>query len=363
MRPVREAMIVAGGRGTRLAPLTDATPKPLLPLVGLPFLSGLIRRLAAEGIERVLLVVGPDPSPFAVLEADAASVGVTIESVPEPEPLDTAGGVRSALDRVSGTFLVLNGDILTDLDLAALVSHHREHDAQATLALTRVQDTSAYGVCVLDGHRIVDFVEKPPRGTLPGQDAVNAGTYVLEPGALDHFPQGPLSFERRVFPGLVADGLMVAGSVSDAVWADLGTPERYLHGHRLVLDGEVAWPTVAVGSRRHLGVDVEVVASATVREPVWLGDRTRVGAHATVGPYTVLGAGCRVGERAKVVGAVLHDEVVVGDDAKVADAVLGEGSEVGGQAQVGARALIGPGQRIAAGGCVPEDAREPRTAR
>lgn len=357
-------MIVAGGRGTRLAPLTDATPKPLLPLVGLPFLSGLIRRLAADGIERVLLVVGPDPSPFAVLETDAASVGVTIESVPEPEPLDTAGGVRSALDRVSGTFLVLNGDILTDLDLAALVSHHREHDAQATLALTRVQDTSAYGVCVLDGHRIVDFVEKPPPGTLPGQDAVNAGTYVLEPDALAGFAEGPLSFERRVFPGLVADGQMVAGLVSDAVWADLGTPERYLHGHRLVLDGEVAWPTTAAdGSRHHLGVDVEVAASATVREPVWVGDRTWIGPYATVGPYTVLGAGCRIGERAKVAGAVLHAEVVVGEDAEVAEAVLGEGSEVGRQAQVGARALIGPGWRVAAGDRVPEDAREPRAAR
>ncbi len=363
MTPVREAMIVAGGRGTRLAPLTDATPKPLLPLVGLPFLSGLIRRLAAEGIERVLLVVGPDPSPFAVLGADAASVGVTLESVPEPEPLDTAGGVRSALDRVSGTFLVLNGDILTDLDLAALVSHHREHAAQATLSLTRVQDTSAYGVCVLDGNRIVDFVEKPPPGTLPGQDAVNAGTYVLEPGALAGFPQGPLSFERRVFPGLVAEGQMLAGSVSDAVWADLGTPERYLHGHRLVLDGEVAWPTVASGSRRYLGVDVEVAASATIREPVWVGAGTRIAPHATVGPYTVLGSGCRIGDRAKVVGAVLHDEVVVGEDAEVIDAVLGDASQLGARAQVGARALIGPGQRIVAGSIVPEGARQPRAAR
>ncbi|MEX2328654.1 MAG: nucleotidyltransferase family protein, partial [Nitriliruptoraceae bacterium] len=239
---VREAMIVAGGAGTRLRPLTAVTPKPLLEFCGEPFLLGVIRRLAAVGVQRVLLIVGADTQPFEVLSDATADLAVEIELVPEPVPLDTAGGVRSALDRVSGTFLVLNGDVLTDLDLTALVGHHRARGSAVTIALTRVEDTSTYGVCVLEDGRVVGFVEKPRAGELPGHDTVNAGTYVIEPSALECLPAGPLSFERTVFPDLVAAGAPVEGFVTDAVWADLGTPQRMLGGHRLVLDGAMQWP-------------------------------------------------------------------------------------------------------------------------
>jgi mannose-1-phosphate guanylyltransferase len=359
MNVVREAMIVAGGRGTRLAPLTEDTPKPLLPLVGWPFLRGVIRRLATVGVERVLLVVGPDPAPFLTLREDAAAVGVTVEPVPESSPLDTAGGVRSALDRVTGTFLVLNGDILTGLDLPALIAEHADLGAVATLALTRVDDTSAYGVCVRDGRRIVDFVEKPAPGTLPGQDCVNAGTYVLEPAALRRFPEGRLSFERQVFPDLVADGAVVGGMVSEAAWTDLGTPQRYLEGHRLVLDGEVAWPTVSRGTRRHVGDDVEVADSATIEEPVWIGAGSRIGAETCIGAYTVIGAGCTLGRGVDVSGAVLHDGVEVGDGAQVIQAVIGRCSRIGTVARIAPRALIGARQTLPAGELVGEDARRP----
>lgn len=262
MSAVREAMIVAGGAGTRLRPLTLSTPKPLLPCCGEPFLLGVLRRLAAHGVRRVLLVVGPDPRPFAVLRAPAAQLGVTVTTVPEPEPLDTAGGVRSALDQVSGAFFVLNGDILTAVDLDRVVAAHRSAAAAATLVLTRVEDPSTFGVCVRDGSRIVDFVEKPAPGTLPGQDTVNAGTYLLEPDALAGFPAGRLSFERTVFPGLLAAGDHLEGVVHDGAWADLGTPDRYRAGHRLVLDGRVSWPGLDLlpagpaGIRRHPGAQL-----------------------------------------------------------------------------------------------------------
>ncbi len=265
---VREACIVAGGAGTRLRPLTATTPKPLLPFCGVPFLSGVIERLAVVGVDRVLLVVGADPTPFEVLRPAAEWLGVTVEVVPEPEPLDTAGGVRAALARVSGAFLVLNGDILTDVPLREVVTTHAASGADATIVLTRVEDTSSFGVCVRDGSRITAFVEKPAPGTLPGQDAVNAGTYVLEPAALERFPEGRLSFERQVFPGLVEAGRHVEGFVSDAVWADLGTPDRYLAGHRLALDGVLAWPPLDAIADRGGGVrvapDAEVAPDATL---------------------------------------------------------------------------------------------------
>jgi mannose-1-phosphate guanylyltransferase len=355
---VREAMIVAGGAGTRLHPLTLSTPKPMLPFCGVPLLVGMIRRLAAAGVRRVLLVVGPDPGPFASLGTPARQVGVEIEVVSEPEPLDTAGGVRSALGRVSGTFLVCNGDIVTDLDLEALVDAHRSADASATLALVRVDDTSSFGVCVLEGSRIVGFVEKPPSGTLSGQDAVNAGTYVLEPDALAGFPLGRLSFEREVFPALLAEGAHLEGVVSDAAWVDLGTPERFLLGHRLVLDGDLRWPTgLPVAAGVHRAADAVVEEGAALEPPVLLAPRARVRAGARVGPHAVVGPDAEVASGGVVVDSVLFARAHVA--APVTGLVAGTAARVEAGASVGAGVVLGDGQVVAAGESVRAGGRRP----
>lgn len=360
---VREACIVAGGAGTRLRPLTATTPKPLLPFCGEPFLAGVLARLAEVGVERVLLVVGADPSPFAALEPHAARLGIALEAVPEPEPLDTAGGVRAALDRVTGTFLVLNGDILTDVDLAPVIAAHRAAAAAATLVLTRVEDPSTFGVCVLDGDRITAFVEKPAPGTLPGQDAINAGTYVLEPEALRRFPTGRLSFERQVFPGLVEDGAHVAGVVSDAAWADLGTPDRYLAGHRLALDGGLRWPALDAVADRGDGVrvadGVDLADAAQLVGPVLIGTGARIGAGACVGPYAVLGAGTTVGAGASVVDSVLAEGVVLGDEVTATRLLAGPGVEVASGTVLGRDLVLGDGVRVTAERPLPDGSRVP----
>lgn len=347
---VRDAMIVAGGRGTRLQPLTYTAPKPLLPFCGLAFLSGVIRRLAAAGVERVFLIVGADTAPFEVLRADASVHGVEVVMVPEPEPLDTAGGVRAAAADVSATFLVLNGDILTDVDLTALVQAHEEAGADATLTLTRVEDTSSYGVCVREGTRITDFVEKPEPGTLPGQDTINAGTYVLEPYVLDGFAEGRLSFERQVFPSIVQRGGHLEGFVWDGVWADLGTPERYREGHRLALSGAMAWPSVDAVPAREDGVRVSssatVAADATLTGPVLVLDGARVDAGAVLGPDVVVGAGAHVGAGTRLSDSILFDGVEVGADA-VADGLLaGRDVTIGRGARLGEDVVLGDGQRV-----------------
>lgn len=363
---VREACIVAGGAGTRLRPLTTTTPKPLLPFCGQPFLAGVLARLAGVGVQRVLLVVGADPEPFAVLEPHAATLGIELIAIPEPTPLDTAGGVRAALEHVSGTFLVLNGDILTDVDLAAVIEQHRAVDATATLVLTRVEDTASFGVCVREGTRITDFVEKPAPGTLPGQDAVNAGTYVLEPEALSGFPLGPLSFERRVFPELVTAGHHVEGYVSDAVWADLGTPERYLAGHRLALDGALRWPALDavpdLGDGVRLAEDVDLAADARVVGPVLLGPGVRVRSGATVGPHAVLGEGASVGEGGRVIDSVLADRVLLGDEVDAHRLLAGPDVHVASGTVLGRDVVIGDGARLDAGASVPDGARVPADA-
>jgi len=350
---VQEAMIVAGGAGTRLRPLTDTSPKPLLPFCGEPFLAGVLVRLAEAGVRRVWLVVGADPSPFMVLEPVARAHGMELESVPEPEPLDTAGGVRSAIERCEGSVFVLNGDVLTDVDLGAVGRGHLAAGADATLVLTRVEDTSTFGVCVLDGERITGFVEKPPPGTLPGQDAVNAGTYVLEPAALARFPLGRLSFERQVFPDLVAGGALVRGVVSDAAWADLGTPERYLEGHRLALSGALDWPTLAAlpasADGVHRGADVEVAPSASVVGPALLAAGVSIGDGARIGPDVVLGAGCRIGAGATIVDSVLAAGTVVGAGATVDRLVAGEHARVADAAVIDGPVVLGDGALAPAG--------------
>lgn len=361
-----DALIVAGGRGTRLQPLTYDTPKPLLDFCGEPFLVGVLRRLADAGVARVLLVVGADTEPFDALGATARSLGITLESVPEPTPLDTAGGVRSVLDRLDGPFLVLNGDILTDIDFAGLARAHHTAGADATIALTRVEDTASFGVAVREGSRITRFVEKPPPGTLPGQDAINAGTYLLEPHVLAAHDAGKLSFERDVFPALIERGGHLEGFVWDGVWADLGTPDRYREGHRLALDGELDWPSirrVAVPAGGPEGVRIAEGASvaddATIHAPVLVLDGSQVGPGATVGPHTVLGRGCRVEAGAHLPRAVLHDGVLIGREVHAESLIAGRGARLESGCTVGASVVVGPDELVAAGDTLADEERVP----
>jgi mannose-1-phosphate guanylyltransferase len=310
------ALILAGGKGTRLRPLTDRRPKPLMPFMGEPFALGLLRRLAAAGVTDAEFLVGADPEPFAPLEAAGEQAGVRVGLRTEEAPLDTAGAVRRRFaEGVDGPVLVCNGDILTDLGYAALVERHRAERAMGTLALTRVDDTSSFGVVVCGAAgRIERFVEKPAPGTI-ADDTVNAGTYVLEPDAFDAFPgDGPLSFEREVFPGLLASGALLLGVSSEAYWQDLGTPRRYLDGHRAVLEGRCEWPGDP-------GLQVRANAVAVHAD-------ADIDRDARLGPGTVILAGCKVGAGARIADTVLLSGAVVGDRAIVHGAVLGEASEI-----------------------------------
>lgn len=334
------ALIVAGGRGTRLHPLTATVPKPMLPFCGAPFLAGLARRLGAAGVRRVGLIVGADTGPFEPLVGLLRPHGIEVFLVPEPEPLDTAGGVRAATRDLDEAVLVLNGDVLSDLDLAELAEGHQRTGAAATIALTRVPDTSTFGVCVLEGDRIVAFVEKPAPGSLPDHDTVNAGAYVLGAGVLDGFPDGPLSFERTVFPALLDQGERLAGVVHDGMWTDLGTPERLLAGQRLVLDGMMQWPPyedlVDLGelvgrpawAGVRVGAEVQVAADARLDAPVVLEDGVIVGSGAAVGPHVVAAAGAWIADAADVVDSLLCEGSMVAQRAVVAGALLARGARV-----------------------------------
>jgi mannose-1-phosphate guanylyltransferase len=334
------ALIVAGGRGTRLLPLTEQVPKPMLPFCGAPFLAGLARRLAPAGIRRIGLVVGADTAPFEPLVALLAPHGLEVFIVPEPTPLDTAGGVRAATRDIDEPVLVLNGDVLSDLDVGGLCAHHERSAAVATIALTRVADTSSFGVCVLDDDRITAFVEKPEPGSLPGQDTINAGAYVLAPGVLDRFVAGPLSFEREVFPALLEAGERMTGHVHEGVWTDLGTPERLLAGQRLVLDGAMTWPPLddlkdlGVLEQRParegvlVGEGVRVAADARLDAPVVLGDGVSIGSGAAVGPHVVIAAGAHVGDGADISDSLVCEEALVAQRALLSGSLVARAARV-----------------------------------
>jgi len=323
-----KALILAGGEGTRLRPLTYTIPKSLLPICNRPFLEHQLRLMRTHDIDEALLLTGYLADAFGPFVERMAGEGIRLEVVREAEPLGTAGAVRNVLDRIDGTTIVFNGDVLTDLDLSALLGAHRAARALATLALTPVADASAYGLVPLDeASRVTGFVEKPPPDMAEKGGLINAGTYVLEPEAFDGVPAGVMwSFERQLFPGLLERGEVVCGFPSDAYWLDIGTPERYLQAHWDVLAGR-SKSAEPVGERRG---------------ELLLAD----GAHAAddvAGP-AVLGQKARIERDAVAERVVLLEGAVVEPGAELRDAVVGPGGRVSGSVR-DAGATILPGQQ------------------
>ena len=333
-----QALVLAGGEGTRLRPLTLTTPKPVMPLAGRPFLTFMLDWLRRHGVGEVVLSCGFMSDAVESVLGDVYA-GMRLRYVHEDEPLGTAGPVRLALDEgvLGDRLLVLNGDVLTDMDLGAQLSWHEQKGAVTTLALIAVEDTSSYGVVPTDEEgRVEAFLEKSeaPAPT----NRVNAGAYVLEREVIERIPPGrAVSFEREIFPELVGRGLY--GYPQTGYWVDIGTPERYLEATYDLLAGRVEStlpPRDETGSLIHDGC---------------------ITSGARIGPLSVLGRRCLVGAGTHVERAVLHDEVRVGADCTVIEAILARGARVGDGARVRPGAIIGAEASVAEGAVVREDAR------
>lgn len=304
-------------------------------------LERVVRHLARHGVDEVVLSLGYRPDAFVDAYPDARCAGVHLEYVVEPEPLDTAGAIRFAAERagIDERFLVVNGDVLTDLDLAALVAVHEQAGAEGTIALTRVEDPSHFGVVVLDeAGRVEAFVEKPPADEAPS-NLVNAGFYVLEASVLDRIAPGrKVNIEREVFPAMAAAGVLYARPDS-AYWLDVGTPDRYLRASLDLLGGVRDVPLEASGTLEVIG---ELVA------PVHLGDRVEIAAGAVVAD-SVLGDDVVVGDGARVEGSVLLPGAVVEARATVRDSVIGSGARVGPESIVEGMSMLGHGFETGSG--------------
>lgn len=345
-----DAVILVGGQGTRLRPLTLSAPKPMLPTAGLPFLTHLLSRIAAAGIEHVVLGTSYKAEVFEAEFGDGSKLGLQIDYVTETEPLGTGGAIANVKDKLRyDTAMVFNGDVLSGADLGALLDHHTGNRADVTLHLVRVGDPRAFGCVPTDGDGVVTaFLEKTQD---PPTDQVNAGCYVFRREVIDRIPTGRASsVEREVFPALLSDGLRVCGYVDSTYWRDMGTPEDFvrgsadlvrgiapspaLHGHRgesLVHDGAAVAPGALLIGGTVVGRGAEIGAGTRLDGAV-IFDGVRVEAGSVI-ERSIIGFGTRIGPRALI-----------------RDGVIGDGADIGARCELLRGARVWPGVSIPDGG-------------
>jgi NDP-sugar pyrophosphorylase family protein len=343
-----------GGEGTRLRPLTLETPKPMVPVMNMPFLERTLRRLKEAGIDDVILPAGYLPEAITSFFGDGSRLGLRIRYVIEETPLGTAGALKNIEALLDGPFFVLNGDVLTSLDLRAMMEYHTTKGGIGTLHLKPVADPSAFGCVVHDASgRVSSFVEKPPPGQEPSNE-INAGTYLLERSILDHVPAGrPVSIERETFPQLIAAGESLYAYTTDDYWIDLGRPEAYLDAHRHIFDG-----VMPLGLTPEVdGPGRETIPQSAVRPPVFIGTNCKIAPDATVGPYTVVGDGCEIAAGASVADSLLWDGVIVEAGARLEWAIVASRARIGAGARIGRGAVIGHDAFVQPGAVVEENAR------
>lgn len=346
-----DAVVLVGGKGTRLRPLTLSAPKPMLPTAGLPFLTHLLSRIAAAGIEHVILGTSYKPAVFEAEFGDGSALGLQIEYVTEEHPLGTGGGIANVAGKLrNDTAMVFNGDVLSGADLAQLLDFHRSNRADVTLQLVRVGDPRAFGCVPTDEEdRVVAFLEKTED---PPTDQINAGFYVFERNVIDRIPQGrEVSVEREVFPALLADGdCKIYGYVDASYWRDMGTPEDFVRGSADLVRGIAPSPAL----RGHRGEQL-VHDGAAVSPGALLIGGTVVGRGAEIGPGTRLdGAVIFDGVRVEA-GCVIERSIIgfgarIGPRALIRDGVIGDGADIGARCELLSGARVWPGVFLPDGG-------------
>ncbi len=337
-----ESILLVGGKGTRLRPLTINHPKPMLPVAGVPFTEHQIAIARAAGVTRVALGTSYRAEVFSDYFGDGSDFGVALDYRVEAEPLGTGGAIRNAADALTcgpdDPVVVFNGDILTGLDIAGLVDAWRAADADVALYLTRVADPRAFGLVPTEGERVTAFLEKPQTPEEIVTDQINAGCYVFRRSVIDEIPAGrPVSVERETFPGLLDAGRTVVGHVDEGYWLDLGTPLAFARGSADIVLGRVSSPALPGSPGQMLiGAEAQVDGSCT--------------AGTAVGREAVVSAG------AQVAGSVLFDRARIGADSVVEDSIIGAGAVIGAGCVIRS-AVIGDGARIGAGNELLEGVR------
>jgi NDP-sugar pyrophosphorylase family protein len=339
-----KAILLAGGKGTRLRPLTVHTPKPIVPIFNRPFLHYQIDLLKqVPEIDEVILSLNYQPRRIEDVFGDGSDIGLKIRYVVEPSPLGTGGAVRYAGESLTESVVVFNGDVLTGIDLAAVLRLHRERRAKATIVLTPVPNPTAYGLVETDADgRVRRFLEKPSSDEITG-DTINAGIYVLEPETFDRIPKDVAwSIERSYFPSLIERGETFVAYTYRGYWIDIGTPEKYTQVHRDIMNGHYQAPPFAGDARRvYVDPTARIDETAVVEGPVFVDEGVVVKAGARLEPFSVVGRQCQIEEDAVVRGSILWANSRIGREAVVEDAILGRHCHVGRGGSVAAGTVLG----------------------
>ncbi len=352
---------MAGGEGTRLRPLTSNAPKPMLPLVNEPMMEHIVRLLQQHGFDEIVVTVAFMANHIRTYFGDGSDFGVRMVYATEETPLGTAGSVRNAMDELDERFLVISGDVLTDIDLSAIVKSHDENRALATIGLVRVENPLEFGIVITrDDGSIERFLEKPSWGQV-FSDTINAGIFVLEPEIFDHIPADrSVDFSSEVFPALLEQELPIFGAIGEGYWEDVGTLEAYLRVHKDILDSRVRVeiPGFEIGDGVHMGEGAEVHPDARVVGPAVIGENCRIEAGVRLGPYTVLGTNVRVRANTDLERVVVHDNSYLGEGVRLRGTTVGrscdlrggvrgeEGVVLGDECFVGEHAVLASGVKV-----------------
>ena len=351
-----QALILAGGEGTRLRPLTTTVPKPVVPLVDRPFIAFMLDWLRAHGVDDVVMSCGHLASGVRNVLGDGSALGIRLRYVEEPRPLGTGGALKYAAALLDDRFLMLNGDVLTDIDLSAQIVQHERTGARATLALTPVDDPSNYGlVRTTDGGEVTEFVEKPAPDQIDTRN-ISAGAYVLERSVLDLLEEDqPASIERDVFPRLVGQGLY--GFVSNGYWLDIGTPERYLEGTFDILEGTVGTNVRDRMGSTYLCVEDDVENAGRIIPPALVESGCGIGEHSRIGGRVVLERGVMVGENSTIERAVVMQGAEIGSNCTLRGCIVAGGVRLGDDCTVEGMSVLGEGVTVGAGNVISNGAR------
>jgi len=353
-----QAVILVGGEGTRLRPLTSTVPKPVVPLVDRPMMVYMLEWLRSHGIDDVIMSCGFKATKVREVLGDGSQLGISLRFVEEPDPRGTAGALKFAEDLLDERFLMLNGDVLTDIDLTAQIAQHERTGATGTLALVPVADPSSYGLVRLREDGAVDeFLEKPSPDAVLDTNLISAGAYVLERSVLDLIaPHRKVSIEREVWPALVDEGLY--GFVDDdAYWIDVGIPQRYLQATFDILEGNVRTGVAETLGNGRLAVDPSAHVAGRAIAPAIVGAGTRIAEGASVGSLAVLAADVCVGAGSVVERAVVLEGARIGDGCVLRDCIVGPRARIGDRSQVVDGAMLGEGVTIGSDNVVARGAR------
>jgi mannose-1-phosphate guanylyltransferase len=351
-----QAVILVGGEGTRLRPLTSTVPKPVVPLVDRPFISFMLEWLKAHGVDDVIMSCGFLATSVRNVLGDGSGLGIRLRFVEEPDPRGTAGALKYAESLLDERFLMLNGDVLTDIDLSAQIAQHEATGATATLALVPVADPSNYGlVHVNDDRSVRDFLEKPSPDAID-TNLISAGAYVLERSILDLVPaERNVSIEREIWPRLVGNGLYAFSS--ESYWLDIGTPERYLQGTFDIIEGNVETAVTERLGDGWLAIDPSAEVDGRVVPPAVIERGVKIAPSAHVGSLVVLGADVTVAAGATIERSVILGGTTIGAGCTLRDCIVAGGCEIGANTQITGGAVLGEGVTIGADNVIAHGAR------